>query len=189
MTLEKLMQRIKEEADREIGEIIARAEEEAKKIIEEEEKKGMEEAEKIKANAIKEAEKIKEKILSNARRKARVHETSAKEEVINECMKKVVEKLKKMDGKKYSNFVEKNLEIALKEIKDGYILFTRDEDVKIAKKFGIETKEKIDGIGGVILRSKDGKKEIDLTFNFLIEKNREEMRIKIAKKLFGENDF
>jgi vacuolar-type H+-ATPase subunit E/Vma4 len=186
MTLEKLMERIREEADREIEEIIARAEEEAKKIIEEEKKRGIEEAEKIETHAVKEAEKIKERILSNARRKARVNETGAKEEMINECMKKVVEKLKKMDGKKYSNFVEKNLEVATKEIKDGYILFTRDEDIKIAKKFGIDAKEKINGIGGVILRSKDGKKEIDLTFDFLIEKNREEMRIKIAKKLFGE---
>ncbi|MEM2509188.1 MAG: V-type ATP synthase subunit E family protein [Candidatus Thermoplasmatota archaeon] len=101
-------------------------------------------------------------------------------------MEKIVEKLKMLDGKKYSNFVEKNLTLAMKEIKDGYILFTRDEDIKIAKKFGIEAKEKIDGIGGVILKSRDGKKEIDLTFDFLIEKNREDIRINIAKKIFGE---
>ncbi|MEM1513871.1 MAG: V-type ATP synthase subunit E [Candidatus Thermoplasmatota archaeon] len=186
MTLEKLMQRIKEEADREIEEIIARAEEEAKKIIEEEKKKGMEEAEKISLHAKKEAEKISEKILSNARRKAKLYETNVKEEIIQECMEKIVEKLKMLDGKKYSNFVEKNLTLAMKEIKDGYILFTRDEDIKIAKKFGIEAKEKIDGIGGVILKSRDGKKEIDLTFDFLIEKNREDIRINIAKKIFGE---
>ncbi|MBC7081728.1 MAG: hypothetical protein H5T44_05765 [Thermoplasmatales archaeon] len=186
MTLEKLMERIKEEVDREIEEIILHAEEEAKRIIEEEREKGMEEAKIIEINANKEIEREREKILANARRIARTHITDAKEEIIQECMKEIVEKLKNLDGKRYSRFVEKNVENAMKEIKDGYMLFTRGEDLKIAKKMGIEAREKINGIGGVILRSKDGKKEIDLTFDFLIEKNRENIRIKIAKKLFGE---
>ena len=188
MTLEKLLERIKEEADREIDEIISTAEREAEKIIEEEKNRAMEEVKKIEDDTEKEKEKIKEKILSSARRKARIQITNAKEEIIQECLQKIVEKLKKLDGKRYEKFVEKKIELAMKEIRDGYILFTRDEDIKIAKKMGIEAREKINGIGGVIFRSNDGKKEMDLTFDFLIEKNKEDLRIKIAKKLFGEND-
>ncbi len=189
MTLEKLMQRIKEEANKEIEEIVLHAEEEGKRIIEEERKKGKEEAKRIEENAIKEIEKEREKILANARRMAKMHIINAKEEIIQECIKEIVDKLKNLDGAKYKNFVKKNIENAMEEIKEGYILFTKDGDLKIAKKIGIEARERIKGIGGVIVRSKDGKKEIDLTFDFLIEKNRENIRIKIAKKLFGEDDF
>ncbi|KAA0015061.1 hypothetical protein B6U81_02415 [Thermoplasmatales archaeon ex4484_30] len=186
MALEELIHRIKEEAEKEIEEIIQRAEEEAKRIIEEEKEKGRKEAEKIEKQGKKEAERLKEKILASARRKAKAYIIQAKEEIINECFNEIANKLRKMDGKSYEKFMEKKLKEAIKEIEDGYIVSTRKEDEKIAKKLGLEVKGKTEGIGGVILKSRDGRKEMDLTFDFMLEKEREEIRIKIAEKLFGE---
>ena len=144
------------------------------------------EAEKIEKQGKKEAERLKEKILASARRKAKAYIIQAKEEIINECFNEIANKLRKMDGKSYEKFMEKKLKEAIKEIEDGYIVSTRKEDEKIAKKLGLEVKGKTEGIGGVILKSRDGRKEMDLTFDFMLEKEREEIRIKIAEKLFGE---
>ncbi len=186
MALEKLIQKIKEEAEKEIKEIIQKAEEEAREVIEKEKEKGRKEAEKIRTRGEKEAERQKEKILASARRKAKAYIIQAKEEIIQKCFDEMVNILREMDGKTYEQFMEKEIKEAMKEIEDGYIISTRKEDEKIAKKLGLEVKGKTEGIGGVILKSKDGKKEIDLTFDFMLERKKEEIRIKIAEKLFGE---
>lgn len=183
--MDKLIERIKEEAEKEIKDIIDNAQEEAKKIIEEEEEKGKEEAEKIRREGIKEAGRRKEKILAAGRRKAKSYLIKAREEIIENCINKIKEYLKKLDGKKYEKIVGNLVKEGVKEIRDGYIISTREEDEKIAKKFGMEVKKKVNGIGGVILKSKDGKKEIDLTFDTMIERRKDEIRIKIAEKLFG----
>lgn len=188
MSLDKLIKRIKEEAEKEIRDIIGKAEEKAKRIIEEEEKKGREEAEKIRREGAKEAEKKKERILASARRKAKSYMIKAREELIERCIERIMNKLKELNSKKYEEIMGSLIRNALEEIKDGYIISTRKEDEKIAKNVGIEIKGKIDGIGGVIIKSKDRSKEIDLTFDSLIERSRDEIRIKIAKKLFEEND-
>ena len=187
MALENLLQKIKEEAKEEIDEIIGRAEKEAAEIIEETKEKGKKEAEKIKTQGEKEAKRVKEKILAAARRKARMEITNAKEELIQLCMEAIKEKLSKLDSKKYQKIVESMIKDAMKELKDFYIIATRKEDKKIAEKLGIEVKGEKKGIGGVIIKTKDGSKEMDLTFDFLLERKEEEIRIMIAKKLFGEN--
>ncbi|MCD6330814.1 MAG: V-type ATP synthase subunit E, partial [Thermoplasmata archaeon] len=104
---------------------------------------------------------------------------------INECYEKVKEKLKKLDSKEYKKIIEKELKKALKEIKEGYVMISRKEDEEIAKKYSLEVKGKIDCLGGMILKSKDGSKEIDLTFDFLLERKKDEIRIEIARNLFG----
>ena len=184
MAMQDLIQEIKNQADKEIDEIINKAKEEAKKIIDEARNKAKEEAKKIEADGKKQASIVKGKILAMARRKANKHIIEAKEMAIQECIDEIRRKLKNLKGKKYEDFVEKSIKEAMKELKDCYILVSRKDDEKIAKKFGIEVKGKINAIGGVIIKSKDGSKEIDATFDFLLEKKKEEIRIKIAEKLW-----
>ncbi len=184
MAIQDLIQEIKNQADKEIDEIINEAKEEAKKIINEARNKAKEEAKKIEANGQKQASIVKGKILAMARRKANKHIIEAKEMVIQECIDEAKKELKNLKGKKYENFVEKSIKEAMNELKDCYILASRKDDEKIAKKIGIEARGKINAIGGVIIKSKDGSKEIDATFDFLLEKKKEEIRIKIAEKLW-----
>lgn len=186
MSLERLIQRIREESENEINSIISEAEEKAKEIVEEEKEKGRKDAEKIKNTAIKDAERIKEKIIAGAKRKARMYMTNAKEDVIKLCFDTVRKKLMELDGEKYVEVVTKMVEEVIKEMGDAYIISTRKEDKKIAKKLGLEIKGKKEGIGGIIIKSKDGSKEVDLTFDFLLDRKKEEIRISIAKKLFEE---
>jgi vacuolar-type H+-ATPase subunit E/Vma4 len=62
---------------------------------------------------------------------------------------------------------------------------SRDVDRQIAKEIGVmATREKINALGGVIVRTKDGNREIDNTFDGILDRRMEEIRIKVAKKLF-----
>jgi len=114
--------------------------------------------------------------------------TNAKEEIIQKCMEEIRKKLQEMGGKKYRKIVEELIKRAKREMKDFYIVATREEDKKIAEKMGVEVKTMKKGIGGIIAKSKDGSKEMDLTFDSMLERKEEEIRIAIAKKLFEEHD-
>ena len=66
------------------------------------------------------------------------------------------------------------------------MIATRKEDRSIAQKLGIEVKGEREGIGGVILKSADGRMEIDLTFDFMLESERDTIRRMIARKLLEQ---
>ena len=102
-------------------------------------------------------------------------------------MHKIKNKLGELESKKYQKIVEKMLKDAMKELKNFYIIATREEDKKIAKKLDVEVIGERKGIGGIIIKTRDGSKEMDLTFDFMLERKKEEIRIMIAKKLFREN--
>jgi len=188
MALENLIGRINEEAEKELEEIIGKAQREAEAIVKKEKEKGEMEAEKIRARGKRDAERAREKIFALYNRKARMEIANAKEEIIERCFEKIRNKLGSMDGKEYEKVMEKMAKETVKGMKEFYIIGTRKEDKKIADKLNAEIKEMRKGIGGIIIKTEDGSKEIDLTFDFLLERKREEIRIKIARELFGEND-
>ncbi len=188
MAIEKLLARIEKDAKREVDEIISNAEKEAEKIIEEAREKGREEAEKIIKKGRREAGRRGDRILSAARRKARMMITNAKEEVIQQCMEIIKEKMISIPSREYRKIVEKMVKDAMEDGNAWILLPSRKEDKKIAEKMGIEIGESVDAIGGVILKAKDGSREVDLTFDFLLERKKEEIRIMIAEKLFENVD-
>ncbi|HHO57443.1 MAG TPA: hypothetical protein ENJ70_02700 [Thermoplasmatales archaeon] len=188
MAIEKLLARIEEDARKEIDEIIKAAEGEAKRIIEGAREEGKKEAEKITKKGKKEAERARDRIISAAKREARMMITNAKEEVIQQCLEIIREKMASLPSKEYKKIVEDMVKDAIKEGGDYVLFYSRKEDKKIAEKLNIDVEGKIDAIGGVVLKAKDGSKEIDLTFDFLLERKKEEIRIMIAEKLFENVD-
>jgi len=188
MAIEKLLARIEEDARKEIDEIIKAAEGEAKRIIEGAREEGKKEAEKITKKGKKEAERARDRIISAAKREARMMITNAKEEVIQQCLEIIREKMASMPSKEYKKIVEDMVKDAIEEGGDYVLFYSRKEDKKIAEKLNIDVGGEIDAIGGVVLKAKDGSKEIDLTFDFLLERKKEEIRIMIAEKLFENVD-
>ena len=188
MAIEKLLARIEEDARKEIDEIIKAAEGEAKRIIEGAREEGKKEAEKITKKGKKEAERARDRIISAANREARMMITNAKEEVIQQCLEIIREKMASMPSKEYKKIVEDMVKDAIEEGGDYVLFYSRKEDKKIAEKLNIDVEGEIDAIGGVVLKAKDGSKEIDLTFDFLLERKKEEIRIMIAEKLFENVD-
>ena len=188
MALEKLIQRIESDAENEANDIIEKARKEAEEIISEAKKKAKKEAKEIESRGEKEAARLREKMLASARRKAREMEIRAKEEVIQECIEKAKEKLKKLKGKKYEAAVKKFIEEGKKTLGDCVVVPSRGQDKKIAEKMGIKVEGKVDSIGGVILKSKDGSREIDNTFESIMERKLGELRIAIANELFSDKE-
>ena len=92
--------------------------------------------------------------------------------------------MKKVGSKTYKKFIEKAFKEAMEEIPDGYAMVSRKEDEEIAKKLGIEVRGRINAIGGFIMVSKDGSKEINYTFDEILEMKKDELRIEIADKLW-----
>lgn len=186
MALDTLIQRIAEEAEKEKAEILARAESEAAAIISQAKAEGRQEAEKIRERGEKERARLREKILAAARREARMHITNAKEESIALCMEAIKDKMRALTGGEYQKIVEERIAQALDTTEGMYMIATRKEDRSIAQKLGIEVKGEREGIGGVILKSADGRMEIDLTFDFMLESERDTIRRMIARKLLEQ---
>jgi len=80
--------------------------------------------------------------------------------------------------KEYRLFMRRILE-SVKDLKD-YMLYVRKEDLKLHK--GAK-KERISG--GVILRSKDGKIEIDYSLEGIAKRHSQETKARISEVLFG----
>ena len=53
---------------------------------------------------------------------------------------------------------------------------------------GIKVEGNAESIGGVIIRSKDGIREIDDTFESIMERKMDELRILIANELFERGE-
>ena len=188
MALEKLIQRIESDAESEANGIIEGARKEAEEIIREAKKKAQKEAAEAEARGEKEAFRLKEKMLASARRRAREMEMRAKEEVIQECMDRAKEELGKLKGKRYEAAVKRFLENGRKSLGDCVVVPSREQDRKIAEKMGIKVEGNAESIGGVIIRSKDRIREIDDTFESIMERKMDELRILIANELFERGE-
>jgi len=186
MALEKLIQRIESDAENEANQIIEEARKEAEEIIREAKKKAEREAKEIEAKGEKGAARLREKTLASARRKAREMEMQAKEEMIQECIEKAKEELKKLKGRKYEVAIKKFIEEGKRSLGECVVVPSREQDIKIAEKMGIKVEGKVDSIGGVIIKSKDGSREIDNTFESIMERKIGELRIAIANELFSD---
>ena len=184
MAIENLLEEIRNDAEQEVKEIISDAKREAEKLIKNAEQDAEKKASKLREEAERNAEIAESRIVASAKRNARIEIMKARDEIINRVIDEMKEKLKKIKGKKYRDYVEKAIENGKEKIGKIYIMAARKEDEKVAKEMGVEVKGKVDAIGGVIIKSIDGKKEIDATFDALLKRRMNELRIKISERLW-----
>ncbi len=185
MTLEKLIQQIEKDAESESSRIIGDARKEAERIIEAAKERAKKDAAMVEAKGEKNTARLKEKTLASARREVREMKIRAKEEVMRECLKKADEMLEKLKGKKYETAVKKFIEAGKNSLGDCILIPSREQDKKIAKEMGMKVGDRVNSIGGVIIRSRDGSREIDSTFESIMERKLGEIRIMIASELFS----
>ncbi len=188
MSLKRLISQIEEDAEEKATQIIEETRKEAEEIIALAIKEGERKAEGIKRGGEKSVERIREKTLAATRRKARALKIQSKEEVIQECFEKAKECLKKMKGKEYEKIVSHLMEEGKKTLGGCIVIPSRNEDKKIASRLGLETQGSTAASGGIIMKSKDGSKELNYTFDVLLEMHKEKLRIIIAGVLFKEKE-
>ena len=201
--VDKIVSSIISEAQENVNKIISEAEKKAEAIIEDGEKRAAIEREKIIENAKKQAQMQYHQLISEAKMKARRAELEAREEIITEAFKKAEEELQRMSSSKDEQYIQslKNIiKEAATEIGGGELLVhvkeddkekIKDldsiaEDVKSAtgKDTSLEFGESIQTIGGAIVKTKDGRIEVNNTIEARLSRFEKLLRSEVAKILF-----
>ncbi|MCM1990619.1 V-type ATP synthase subunit E [Oceanirhabdus seepicola] len=195
--LEKLTNKIVEEAKIEADRILKEAEEEKSKLISSMEKKGNKEKELILEKAKREAELRRGRVVSNAKLKIRNDKLEAKQGILDKVFEKSVMELNLLDGKSKIEFIKKTInEIDLAG--DEEIILSNDIIEVFEKEHLEEMNEKLKSSGkkgelkvckedrnlkGGFIISKNGI-ELNWSFQAIVENLREELESEILAILF-----
>lgn len=201
--LEKIKNKIMEQAEKQANEILEEARKRAAKVIEEAEKRAERKASEILRRGTEEAERERRKVIAEAKLKARQMVTKAKEEGIKKAFEEARKKLEEIaSSKDYAQILEKIIERSAVALGGGeleVVLPGQHANIslnleriaeEVSKKTGVKTtlekaKETVYATGGAIVRRKDGGVLINNTFEAILEREEKNLRIKVAKILFG----
>ena len=179
--LDKLVAEILQQAQKEANRMLTKAKTENSEFSEKENKKIQKEVDAINDKAQEEAQALKERMISNANLKSRDMILQAKEELADDILEKVLERLKNIDTKKYLKFVEnilKNLNLS----KNAEIMVSKDMKLALGDKIlDYKISDQTVESGCSI---KDGNLIYNNEFSNLIEFNREELEREILNKIF-----
>jgi len=186
MSAETLISRIKNDSIHEADQLLANAKKQSKQMM----KQGLEEANKqvemIIQTGKKEQANIKRIKISQAMQEAKRRQLQAKEIVIDECFQKALQQLQDLPDETYSQMIETLIKQAIVQIPDGFsISSSKPLDKVIAKKHDIPIKGSCEAIGGFIITSKDGRISIDNTFEGILKRKKDEIRVQVGKLLFS----
>ena len=187
MSAEKIIKQIKKDAEKQVKQMLKEAENQSKEIIKEAEKQGKVESEKIISNGKIHSENIKKILVSKASQDAKRVLLKTKEEMIEKCFKRANENLGKINDEQYIKIMETYVDEGAKTISgEFHIISSRDADKKIADERDIKLAGHIHSTGGVILKSIDGKITLDNTFEGILKRRKDEIRINVGKLLFSD---
>ena len=179
--LDKLVAEILQQAQKEANRMLTKAKTENSEFSEKENKKIQKEVDAINDKAQEEAQALKERMISNANLKSRDMILQAKEELADDILERVLERLKNIDTKKYLKFVEnilKNLNLS----KNAELIVTKDMRLALGDKIlDYKISDQTVESGCSI---KDGNLIYNNEFSNLIEFNREELEREILNKIF-----
>lgn len=179
--LDKLVAEILQQAQKEANRMLTKAKTENSEFSEKENKKIQKEVDAINDKAQEEAQALKERMISNANLKSRDMILQAKEELADDILEKVLERLKNIDTKKYLKFVEnilKNLNLS----KNAEVMVSKDMKLALGDKIlNYKISDQTVESGCSI---KDGNLIYNNEFSNLIEFNREELEREILNKIF-----
>ena len=179
--LDKLVAEILQQAQKEANRMLTKAKTENSEFSEKENKKVQKEVEAINDKAEEEAQALKERVISNANLKSRDMILQAKEELVDDILERVLERLKNIDAKKYLKFVEnilKNLNLS----KNAEVIVSKDMRLALGDKIlDYKISDQTVESGCSI---KDGNLIYNNEFSNLIEFNREELEREILNKIF-----
>ncbi|MCK5258643.1 MAG: V-type ATP synthase subunit E, partial [Thermoplasmatales archaeon] len=180
MTAEKIIERIKKDSEKEIQAILEEAERQASGIIKDAKKEAEHGYEKMIADGNRHSENLKKILVSKASQDAKREIMKAREKIIEECFAKAQRRLSTLKEAEYKKIVMKLIEAGRKKL-DGQctIVVSGDIDRKIAKGMGLKVTGTVEALGGVILKSSDGGITLDNTFEGILKRKKDEIRIKV----------
>lgn len=186
MTAEKIIEQIKKDSEKQIEEILKATEKQANSIINAAKKEAEIESEKIHLDGKKKSENIKKILVSKVHQDMRREIMKAQENIIEECFTKAQHKLSTLNEEKYKKIVSKLIEEGCKKLGGQCtVIASREIDKKIAENMELKVMGTVEVSGGVILKSDDGKITLDNTFDGILKREKDRIRIKVGKLLFS----
>ena len=186
MSAETIIKKIKSDAEEKAKEIKKEAEQEADNIKNEATKKAKKQSDDIIEKGKQQAENRKKILISQAHQNAKRKEMNAKEDIINTCFSKALKHLENVDENEYTTLIKQLIKQGRKQIPGECTLkISREADKTIAKQLSIPVSGKISATGGVVLVSKNGTITIDNTFEGILKREKDRIRVKVGKLLFS----
>ena len=189
-----IVDRVVEEAKRELLRSIDEAEKEAMAILDKAEEEAMAEAEKLRRSASRRAEALKKGIVGDASLKARSLRLNFIEEAIEEAVEKALDELstgslRKDYEKALPRLIAEGIELVGGE---ELVVLCNDGDLELVRSIASKMKGKrisveggLDCKGGVVVRSKDGAVIYINTLEDRVERARPVIRKRILELLGG----
>lgn len=197
--IDKIIKKISEKSDAEADEILKEARVRADEIISEAQKKASEIKMEIVEKGERDSERERQRIIANAKLQSRKARLEAQEDVIREAFERAENELKKItQSNKYPSVLASLIKEAQGAVEGDVEVLVRKDDLGILtkeylNKLSEDTKslvelsqDYIDTVGGAIVRSKNGKVEVNNTIEMRRERMRGELRPKVAQTLFSE---
>ena len=186
MSAEKIIEQIRKDSQKEVNQILKDAEKQAKSIINNAKEEAKKESEKIIADGTKQSENIKKILISKASQNTKREIMKAREKIIDECFVKAHHKLSTLSEQKYKKIITKLMQDGLKKLgKDCTTITSRDIDKKIAKDLSIKVTGSVESSGGIILKSGNGQIILNHTFDGILKREKDKIRIKVGRLLFS----
>jgi vacuolar-type H+-ATPase subunit E/Vma4 len=111
---------------------------------------------------------------------------NTQEQIIEECFIKAHHKLSTLDENEYKKMIRKLIEDGVKKLgRSCTIHVSRDIDKKIAQDMGIKVTGSIESSGGIILTSRNDMVTLNHTFDGILKREKDKIRIKVGKLLFS----
>ena len=202
-TLNKLVHTILADAEAEAKILLAEAESESARVIKEAQDEAERRRQRILLEANAEAELVKKRELSRTGLKIRMDILTAKEKLIDQAFTKALEKLQAItQTPEYVTLLENMIVEGAIGLGGGELhVQTNHNDAlqtqnfqKLEKRIIEQTKtnttlillpNRINCVGGAIVKTTDGSIFIDNTFEEKLARQRRELRVLIAKTMFG----
>ncbi|ASJ08275.1 V-type ATP synthase subunit E [Thermococcus siculi] len=199
---ELIIQEINREAEQKIQYILKQAQEEAEKIKAEARKRAEARADWILRKAKTQAEIERQRIVANARLEVRKKRLQVQEELIQEVISALRERLAELPDEEYFPMLVDLTAKAVEELGAEKVVVRSNEKTlellsgrldefrkalseKLGRELEVTLGEPMATIGGVVVETPDGSVRVDNTFESRIERFEGELRAEIAKALFG----
>lgn len=185
MSAEKIIERIKNDAEKQIQRIKDETDKQSATILKNTKEEAQREAEKILQNGRLESDNAKKILISKTTQDSRRDMMNAKEDIIDLCFSQALQKLGGLSDDQYKTLITTLLKAGKKRLGEQCtVSVSRSIDKEIAKQEAVAVQGTVKSIGGIVLHSADGAITIDNTFERLLDRKKDEIRIHVGKLLF-----
>lgn len=192
MPVEKIIDKIKKNAEEKKESIMDRAEEKMEEVKDEIREEKERKIDEIKKKKEREIQTIQNRIISQAKLEKRKKVLNEREKIIDQVFNEAKEKIRDMEPEEYENYLKDALKRSVNILSEEAVLHCNSENVDKIKQIAdeLDLSNKIEGdlitIGGIKAVSKDGSK-IDLTFEANLERKKRDLRKEVSNILFLED--